>query len=181
MATPQLVSVQEFTESQYAQLIESNADLQPENVLVKAEAAIQSRVGRTFSVTSHTERFRAESQTVWVRNRPIVEVTGMKRRYSIQSAWDILDPTLVEIESGPGYITAYTPIRGYQVELTYSAGYLVIPEDIKEAVILQAVLFSYQDLEIYGAGDSKEPGIRYINEDIDRLLMPFRASGSVYH
>ena len=49
MATPRLVTVDEFTQSPYAQLIESNPDLEPEDVLAKAEAAIESRLGRTVS------------------------------------------------------------------------------------------------------------------------------------
>src|SRR5687768_2551285 len=169
MADPQLVTVQEFTESQYAQLIESNADLQPEDVLVKAEAAIQARLGRQIKVSPYTERFRANGQTVWVQNRPIVSVTGLKRRSTILNDWTIIDPTRVEIESGPGYITVYDVIKNYQIEVAYTAGYAVIPEDIKEAVIMQAVLFSYQDLEVYGSGDGRSPGILYFNQDIDRL------------
>ena len=181
MATPQLVTLDELTQSQYAQLIESNADLDPESVLVKAEAAIQARIGRSIALTSYTERFRASGQTVWVRNRPINTITALKRRYRVTDAWTILDPEQVEIESGPGYFTAYTPIKGYQIEVTYSAGYTVVPEDIKEAVIMQTVLFSYQDLEVYGSGDARAPGILYFNQDIDRLLAPYRASASVYH
>lgn len=181
MATPQLVTLDELTQSQYAQLIESNADLDPEDVLVKAEAAIQRRIGRSIAATSYTERFRASGQTVWVRNRPIITVTALKRRIRLNDSWSVLDPTLLEVESGPGYVTAYEAIRGYQIEITYTAGYTVIPEDIKEAVIMQTVLFSYQDLEVYGSGDSKAPGITYFNQDIDRLLAPYRASASVYH
>ena len=181
MATPELVTVQEFTESQYAQMVESNADLQPEDVLAKAEAAIQSRIGRRIKAASYTERFRAQSQSVFLRNRPIITVTSIKRRFSVRNAWTIVDAELVEIESGPGYITPSDAIKGYQVEIEYTAGYTVIPEDIKEAVIMQAVLFSYQDLEVYGSGDGRSPGIRYFNEDIDRYLAPYRAAASVYH
>jgi hypothetical protein len=181
MATPQLVSLDELTQSQYAQLIESNADLDPESVLVKAEAAIESRLGRRISVASYTERFRAEGQTVWVRNRPVITVTALKRRIRVNDSWSVLDHSLLEIESGPGYFTSYDPIKGYQIEVTYSAGYTDIPEDIKEAVIMQTVLFSYQDLEVYGSGDARSPGILYFNQDIDRLLAPYRSSATVYH
>lgn len=181
MADPQLVTVEELTSSQYAQMIESNPDLQPEDVLVKAEAAIQARVGRRIFVSPYTERFRAQGQTVWVRNRPIVTITSFKRRWSILDAWTVIDPTRLEVESDAGYLTAIDAIKGYQLEVAYTAGYTTIPEDIKAAVIMQAVLFSYQDLEVYGSGDSREPGILYFNQDIDRLLAPYRASGTVFH
>ena len=46
---------------------------------------------------------------------------------------------------------------------------------------MQAVLLTYQDLEIYGSGDAKQPGIVYMYADIDRLLAPYKATGSVYH
>jgi hypothetical protein len=106
MATPELVTVQEFTESQYAQLVESNADLQPDDVLVKAEAAVQSRMGRRVLLSPYTERFNATSQSVFLRRRPVVEVTSIKRRSNILFDWTVLNPARVEIESGPGYITS---------------------------------------------------------------------------
>ena len=137
MATPRLVTVDEFTQSPYAQLIESNPDLEPEDVLAKAEAAIESRLGRTVSAASYTERFRADGQTIWVRHRPIITITALKRRWRLSDGWTLLDTNLIEVESGPGYVTSTVePIKGYQVEIEYSAGYAVIPEDIKEAVIM---------------------------------------------
>ena len=181
MATPELVTVQEFSESQYSQMIESNADLLPEDVLVKAEAAIQNRIGRRIKAASYTERFRARGQIIWLRQRPIVAVTAFKRRGTILSDWTVIDPSRIEVESEAGYITPIDAIRNYQVEVTYTAGFTVIPEDIKEAVIMQAVLFSYQDLEVYGSGDGRSPGIRYFNEDIDRYLAPYRVSATVWH
>jgi hypothetical protein len=181
MATPELVTVQEFTESQYAQLVESNADLQPDDVLVKAEAAVQSRMGRRVLLSPYTERFNATSQSVFLRRRPVVEVTSIKRRSNILFDWTVLNPARVEIESGPGYITSYDLIKGYQIEVSYTAGYATAPEDIKAAIIMQAVLFSYQDLEVYGSGDSRAPGIMYFHQDIDRLLAPYKINATVYH
>jgi hypothetical protein len=56
-----------------------------------------------------------------------------------------------------------------------------VPEDIKEAIILQAVLLSYQDIEVYGAGDAKQPGILYMQDDIDSKLKPYKQTATVYH
>jgi hypothetical protein len=86
------------------------------------------------------------------------------------------------VESGPGYVESIDPIALYEIEVVYTAGYATLPEDLKEAIIMQAVLFSTQDLEVYGSGDSRAPGyIVPMNADIDRLIAPYKATATVYH
>lgn len=181
MATPVLVTVRDFTSSRYAQLAENAEGVNLGDVLARAETVIQTKLGRSFLDTEYTETFRAESQALFVRNRPIISVTSIRRRPNLFYGWETLSLSRVRIESKPGYIECADTVAGYEVEITYRAGYTTVPEDIKEAIILQAVLLSYQDLEIYGAGDAKKPGIVYINEDIDRMIQPHRASATVYH
>jgi hypothetical protein len=181
MADPVLVTTRDFTSSRYAQLAENAEGVRLSDVLARAEAAIQNRLGRKLVHQSYTETFVASSQRLFVRQRPITAVTSIKRRASLFSGWSLLDLSRIMVEAGPGYIDCYETVRGYQVEVTYTAGYVAVPEDIKEAIIMQAVLLTYQDLEIYGSGDAKQPGIVYMYEDIDRLLAPYKATGSVYH
>ena len=65
-------------------------------------------------------------------------------------------------------------IAGYEVRVVYTAGYATIPWDIKSAVLLQTALLCYQDLEVYGQGDSKPPGIDYIPKQIAETLRPYK-------
>lgn len=181
MAVPELVTVRDFTTSRYAQLAENAEGISLADVLARAEATIQSRLGRKILNTTYTEVFRANSQTLFVRNRPITSVTSIKRRPNAFYGWETLNLSRIVVEAGPGYIQCTDTVWGYQVEVVYTAGYSAVPEDIKEAIIMQAVLLSYQDLEIYGSGDAKQPGIVYINQDIERLIAPYRATATVYH
>lgn len=180
MATPQIVTVRDFTTSRYAQLAE-NTEGQLTDILARAEEVVQSFLGRDLKETTYTEVMRPSSQTFFVKNRPITSVTSIKRRPNILFSWDLMDLSRVVVENGPGYVTSYLPITNYDVEIVYSAGFVTIPEDIKEAIIMQAVLLSFQDLEVYGAGDARAPGILYMIQDVERILRPYKATASVYH
>jgi hypothetical protein len=181
MAVPELVTVRDFTSSRYAQLADNAEGVNLSDVLARAEATIQSRLGRQIKNQAYTEVFRPSTNILFVKNRPITTVTSVRRRLVPWFSWANLDLTKMTIEAEPGYIEPYEAVRGYEVEVVYSAGYTVVPEDIKEAIIMQAVLFSYQDLEIYGAGDAKVPGILYVQKDIENLILPYRATATVYH
>ena len=182
MAIPQLVTVRDFTTSRYAQIAE-NTEGQLTDILARAETAIQSRLGRRLLLQAYTESFRAKYQGFFVKHRPIVSVQQIRRRINVTYAWEIIAAPQISIDAGPGYVESIDPIRGYEIEVTYTAGYALaeLPEDIKEAILMQAVLFSFQDLEIYGTGDAKAPGILYFHEDIDRILKPYKATNTVYH
>lgn len=182
---PTLVTVRDFTNSRYAQLAESSDNLNMSDILTSAEAIIQSKLGRQVAVTTYTEVIRyAQSNTLFTKRRPITSVTSVRRRYPTPfGAWMTVDSSRIAFEPEPGYIEVlYDDVRGFDVEMTYSAGYAVVPPDIREAILIQAVLLATQDFEVYGTGDAKEPGyIRYMNRDIDGLLAPYRATATVYH
>jgi hypothetical protein len=181
MAVPTLVTVRDFTTSRYAQLAE-NTEGQLTDILARAETAIQTRLQRPLAVTSYTEVFRAKTQVFFTKRRPIVSVTSLKRRANAYFAWETMNLSRLTVESGPGYVESIDPIALYEIEVVYTAGYATLPEDLKEAIIMQAVLFSTQDLEVYGSGDSRAPGyIVPMNADIDRLIAPYKATATVYH
>jgi hypothetical protein len=185
MATPILVTVRDFTNSRYAQLAESSDNLDIAGVLASAEAIIQTRLGRQVTVTTYTEVIRnADTNIVFVKRRPITSVTSVRRKYPTPySGWTTIAPERISFEPGPGYVEVlYDDIRGFDVEVTYQAGYAEVPAEIREAILIQAVLLATQDFEVYGTGDSKPPGyIRYMNQDIDNLLAPYQATATVYH
>ena len=180
MATPELVTIRDFTTSPYSQVAD-NLDTPLNDILARAESAIQSQLNQRLAPTEYVERFRPSSSVIFLRHRPIIDVTSIKRRYSPQYAWEALDLSNMYIEAGAGYVDLYETLYAYEFEVTYSAGYETLPEVLRQAIILQAVLFAYQDLEVYGAGDAKAPGIGYIVTDIERMIKPFMQNGTVYN
>ena len=179
MAEPQLVSVRDFTTSRYGQSAD-NLDAPLGDVLARAEAAVQSYLGRSLVATTYTEIARSTSSTLFVKNRPIIAVTSLRQRPSVLSTWVTLDPFYITFEAGPGYINHPYLISSSFVEVVYQAGYASLPEDLREAIIMQAVLLSFQDLEVYGSGDAKAPGIMYMWDDLHKLLAPYKVNPTVY-
>lgn len=170
MATPRLVSVRDFNTSRFSQLADtSTANIS--DILARAEKAIESKLQRPIYPTQFTEQYRPLSTTIYLEKRPVLSIDSLTRKYT-QSGFSAnvvdyyLDRTAGYIESGM--------FLGVFVNVTYTAGFVEVPEDLKEAILLQSALFAFQDLEIYGSGDAKEPGIRYIKDDIKDLLAPYQ-------
>jgi hypothetical protein len=184
MATPTLVTVRDFSNSRYAQLAESADNLNISDILANAETIIQEKLGRNIGITAYTEVIRhAEVNTFFLPMRPMTSVTSVRKRLATPfGAWTTVDPTYYGFETGPGYVEIlYDDVRGYDIEITYQAGYSDIPGGLREAILLQAVLLSAQDFEAYGTGDSRAPGyVQYMSKQIDDFLYPYRATATVY-
>lgn len=181
MATPQLVTIRDFNTSRYAQLVE-DIETPLGDILARAEAAVQSRIGFSILPTEYTEQWKATAQTLFVRRRPIISILSVERRASPLFSWTTIDPAYYTFESEPGYIEIATSIIGYEVLVNYTAGITTLPEDVREAILMQAVLFAVQDFEVYGSGDSREPGyVRYMREEIEMILKQFDQTASVWH
>lgn len=178
MATPTLVTTTDFTTSRYSQVAD-NTEGNLSDILARAEASVQSWLGRKLALGNYLYRGRPSSQRIITREYPLQSVVSARRRLTPLSGWQYLNlVNLLVYEQG--YIESYEPITGYEVEITYVAGYASIPEDIKEAILLQAVLFSTQDLEVYGSGDSRAPGyVQPFTEQIKSLLMPHKSTGNI--
>ena len=179
MVEPQIVSVRDFTTSRYGQIAD-NLDAPLGDVLARAEAAVQSYLGRSLLPTQYTEIGRPSATVIFTKHRPILSVTSLRQRASILSTWSTLDPLYITFEAGPGYINHPYMTEGSFVEVVYNAGFDPLPEDLREAIIMQAVLLSFQDLEVYGSGDAKAPGILYMWDDLYRLLKPYKLNPTVY-
>lgn len=175
MAVLRLISEQDFRTSRFGQLadqIEGNLS----DVIAQAETHIERKLDRKLSVATYTEYFWPNGDTIFPRNRPITSVTSIRRRAYYTNAWTTLPLATFHVNSESGWVRDLRGgyMVGWQVEITYSAGYSTMPDDIKAAVILQTALFAYQDLEIYGVGDSKAPGIRYMQDDLNMLIAPYQ-------
>ena len=178
MATPQLVTVRDFTSYRYAQLGE---DLNLNDILSRAERMIQNKLQQTLKQTTYVETVTLKTNTFFTRRRPIISVAQVRYRMSIYGSWFILDPVYYTINPESGYIEFMWSVAGSIVEVTYDAGYEVLPDDIKEAILMQAVMLSFQDIEVYGAGDAKQPGILYMQDQIDSYIAPYKQGATVYN
>lgn len=173
--TLRLLTAQEFLVSRYADVADQLDDI--DDIIEQAQAFVESSLDRTLSETDYTELYRPNNDLLFLRQRPIIAVDSVERRISHNNTWEVLDETLFEIEPNGASGVLLDPdgfIKGYQVRVSYSAGYTDIPADIKAAVILAAVSLSFQDFEVFGVGDGREPAIRHIQNQIDRLIMYYK-------
>ena len=176
--TLRLITETEFRTSRYAQLadqLEGNLT----DVIARAEAHVERHVDRTLAKTSFTEYLRPPGALLFVRNYPIVTLTSVEVRSTPLSDWSALDLSEFRVQRNgeTGIVESLTGlILNREVKIVYEAGYATgsLPFDIREAVILQTAYFCYQDLEIYGAGDGKKPGITYLQDDVYKYLKPHR-------
>lgn len=171
---PRLLTEQEFGASRYADVAEQiDGGIVP--VIVQAEAYIEHAVGRTLSSATYTEHFRPQGTTLRPRQYPVRSITTIKRRSTHTVAWEDLDPANYEISSiGTIILSLDDELAGYEIELVYVAGYDPVPDDIKVAVINQTVLYAFQDLEVFGAGDSKEPALKHLRSQVDDVIKLYR-------
>lgn len=169
MATPKLVSIRDFNTSRYSQLSDTTT-ANMNDVLARAEVSIESMLKRPLAPTTFTESFsNVSTSKIFLKYRPLISVTNIQRGISIIST----PVTVYQAQPSQGILTS-PYFRGYNVTITYVAGFTVLPEDLKEAILMQAALFVYQDLEMYGTGDAKPPGILYIKDEIKELLRPYK-------
>lgn len=167
-----ILSVKEFNTSRFAQMADSS-DASIVAVLERAEAAIKRKIQRPIEEETFIEEYYTNGNTIYLRNRPVTEVV------SIEFSGLLPPSVMYSVDTKLGIIRFMRSFNRY-VTVTYKAGYKEIPPDLKEAVAMQAVLFLYTDLEIYGVGDGKEPGIMYFKRDIEELLKPYKQLHMAY-
>jgi hypothetical protein len=177
MAIPRLVSVREFNTSRFSQLADTSTSNVSE-VIARAEKKIESQLMRPIYPTQITEIFKPTTSVVYLKHRPIVSIDSVGRGFSASGPFTAT--ALYLINNDEGWIDFQASVVGYSVKIVYTAGYEETPEDLKEAILMQTALYIFQDLEIYGSGDSKEPGILYMNEDIRGILQPYQQLHTAY-
>lgn len=174
MATLRLITEQDFRTSRFGQLADQ-IEGSLSDVIAQAETHVERKLDRNLSVMTYVENYWPRQDTLFLKQRPLQEVLQIRRRAYYTNNWTVLPLETFFLNHDSGYVRDMRGgyLIGWQVEVSYIAGYETIPDDIKSAVILQTALFAYQDLEIYGVGDSKAPGIRYMQDDLDMLLKPY--------
>src|SRR5690606_11255868 len=176
MSTPKIVTVREFNTSRFAQLADT-ADINLTEALLRAEKSIESKLKRPIVPTTFVEFYRPTDPVIYLRKRPVISVENVRTGRSEiapENNTHALNMEHIYINQEQGYINTGRSYYGYVVRVEYTAGFENIPEDLKEAVLLQAALNISPDMEIYGTGDSKAPVIRYMKDDIADLLAPYK-------
>lgn len=175
MATPRLLTQQDFTKSRYESLGDQANDLA--SLIRRAEDIIGNKIGMTLVKSVYTETGFVKGPNLFLGVRPIVSVTSLEHRMLDRNPYTALSADRYTIVEDLGILTLQSDvsISGYQYQVTYEAGYtaVTLPEALREAILLQTALLLYQDFEIYGAGDSKEPGIHHFKDEILEYIRPF--------
>ena len=166
-----LITEGEFRSSRYGSLADQ-IEGRLSTLIEQAESYIESRVDRILSATEYTEYPDVGRVTLFMRQSPIISVE------EIRIDGRVIDPTKYVIESGTGTIQMDYEPRG-RVRVKYTAGYEPIPPIIKAATIQQTAYFAYQDFEIYGSGDGEPPGIIYFQEEVNKLIAPYKRKSLV--
>lgn len=171
-----ILTTREFNTSRFGQMADSSEANVP-SVIARAEAAIKRQLQRPIEPEEFEEWYYPEGDTIYLRNRPVLSVENINIVSPHMTSY--LNP-MYSLDKRTGILRFPNSLRGRKVTVNYTAGFDPIPEDIKEAVTMQAVLFLYTDLEVYGAGDGKEPGILYFSRDIKELLKPYKQLHMAY-
>jgi hypothetical protein len=166
-----MLSVRDFNTSRFSQLGDTSSG-SISDILARAEAAVESQLKRPILPTVFSESYVSRGRTLYLRHRPILSLAFVGRRFLYGALPMAITGYVLNRETG--IIVFDADFSGYTITIDYTAGFTEVPEDLKEAILMQAALFAYQDLEIYGSGDSKEPGIMYIKRDIKSLLEPYK-------
>lgn len=180
MSTPLVVTARDYSTSRYESLVDSSST-NLNTILRRAEQIISGKIGMALELKTYTDLAVATGNTLFLTKRPVVAVTSVSRRnlfYGDTFVALSADTYRSELEAGLIIVRDDVIVKGYETEVVYTAGYTpsTLPEPLKEAVLLQAARLMYQDFEIYGAGDSKEPGLRHFREEIEEYIAPFRRS-----
>lgn len=175
MAAPRLLTQQDFTKSRYESLADQANDLA--SLIRRAEDIIGDKIGMTLVKSVYTETGFVKGSNLFLNVRPIVSVTSFGSRMFDRNAFVPLSNDTFTMNENLGILTLRSDVNiyGYQYQVTYEAGYtaVTLPEALREAILLQTALLLYQDFEIYGAGDSKEPGIRHFKDEINEYISPY--------
>lgn len=174
MATLRLITETEFRQSRYNQIADQ-IEGRLSDLIAQAEDYIEAKLQRKLKTQTHIDLLTVKKETLFVKQYPITSITQVRTRPHYLDNWTI--QSLSDFRISP-YSTYIQDLAGNcaekEAEVTYVAGFASIPWDIKNAVILQSVIFSYQDLEVYGAGDAKKPGILYLQEQVDDILCNYK-------
>jgi hypothetical protein len=168
-----LITEGDFRSSRYGQMADQ-IEGRLSTVIEQAESYIEAMTDRQLSRQTYTELAEVGEYSIFLNESPIIAVTSVQTRASMTSDWVTIPADYYQVWPREGVIElAHSQPRNSLAQVVYEAGYDPVPQVIKQAAILQTAYFAYQDFEIYGSGDGKEPGISYIAREVKDLLRPY--------
>ena len=180
MASPRLLTVQDFAESRYESLGDQATDLG--SLIRRAEDIIGDKIGMQLALDTYTEEgiIPMNRNVIFLGYRPVVQVLTLDRRLYERGDWSAIPSDSYTINPVQGILSTVSDVslHGYYYRISYEAGYttVTLPEALREAVLLQTVVLLFRDYEVFGAGDSKEPGIQHLRREIEEYIGPHKRS-----
>lgn len=172
-----LITETEFRSSQYADIADNVTKLS--TIIAAAENHVETYLDRRIAKAEYTETHYQRNRYLFPHQYPILSITSLKRRLDAKMEWEELDPEKVRFVHPEAPIIEYydggtNTFHGYEIQITYEAGYDPVPPAIKMATIIQTVLMSTTDLSVFGNDDGKEPGYLHLQREVYRYLDPYK-------
>lgn len=170
---PQIVTVAEVTESQFTQLFDQfEGNL--EDVIQAAEEYVIAYLRWNPLSSTRIEIVPITGNTIFFKDYPVTELTSFEVSYGFNGPWTTVATDTYYTNLETGYIKPYSFGTSRYARITYERGYASVPSAIKQAIIMKTALLVSPDYEIFGSGDSKEPGLGHYEKTLMDLLAPFR-------
>lgn len=171
---PRIVTVAEVSETQFSQLfdqfegnLEQTIEAAEDYVIgILRYDPVATTVVEVLPITLSADKIR-------LKNYPINAVTLFEVAYYPDGPWTPVATTGFYINYDTGYITPRFLGTAQYARITYSSGSVEVPAAIRQAVIIKTALLAAPDYEIFGSGDSREPGLGHYDRMIHELLWPY--------
>lgn len=197
-----LITETEFRSSRYADVADNVVQLS--QIIAQAEDYVEQYLDRKIAKATYTETHYPTQKYLFPYQYPILSISSLKRRRFgemrqarddegnlrwdgtepvMEEAWQELDLSNIRYAHPEAPIleyVGYPNLSGYEVEITYEAGYDPVPPTIKAAVIIQTVLLSTVDLSVFGSDDGKQPSYLYMQDEVYRYLQPYKRMRRFY-
>ena len=175
-----IITEQEFRSSQYGDMADNVVRLGL--VIDAVEEEIAGTVDRRLPKAEYTEIFLSPSSYLFVQQYPVRTVTSLRKRRRPNAEWEDLDLSYLRYSNTELPLIEYigSDLTGWEIEVVYEAGYDPIPADLKLAAIKMTAVRLYVDIEMFGVGDSKEPGIDHEYRAAQRMLKRYKRPRRFY-
>lgn len=170
---PDIVTVAEVSETQFAQLFDQfEGNL--ETTIEAAEDYVRGQLRYDPLLGTYTEVIPITGDTIRLKNYPINSVTLFEVAYYPDGPWSTVATTGFYINYSIGTIKPRFWGTALYARVTYTSGDVEVPAAIRQAIIIKTAMIAAPDYEIFGSGDSREPGLGHYEDLIQSLLHPFK-------
>jgi len=128
----------------YYNITTTTADVETQLSIDLADSIITKFCGRSLEAVTYTEKHNGGQPSILLANFPVNNIISITEDGLATTDFTLADPDIGEVVKGTAvqahFSTRYATFSGQiqGVEITYDAGYAVIPADIKYCVYLLA-------------------------------------------